>query len=542
MIASRWIYTSVAEDSQDIPGVFPNRIPRNAALLFRYSHELCQSLTFYNTHRTSEELTAWLKPYQLRGLLAIGNLPYTYLRWPTGSGKTAAAILIAMLHRQPKVIVACPPGLRLQWRAAIERISTLRVQVLTGLKEQPIDADIVVVGHNLLQAHRRTMLEWFKDSQDRVLIFDEIDNLKNHLRQKQEFVEGQDELVWVDRGNAVAAAAALAGVATRTVGLSATPISVSRADLWGQLDLLHPWGWGGYGQFVTRYLGAIPGPYGGYQFDPKNPSNLHLGELKRRLSCVMNVVTKDEARKDLPPCSRTVVRIPGVLQDNPKMTLDDEGNRVAWRTVFKRAAKEGREQLREAMLAYVAESKLSYLIDAVVEALKLKKRVVVFWSRRGTCQRFVKQLRAKLPTELSDVPMWASDGGDSQQYRMHILDQWQKAKDGALLSGVGAAWGTGVDGLQHAHLAIIAAIPWTAREVIQWEGRFPRLGQTVNVEIVYPISEGTIDEHISEVILARLGDIVDVLDDEQAEAIAEDLGAIDDEAADAALTSFLDLL
>ena len=77
----------------------------------------------------------------------------------------------------------------------------------------------------------------------------------------------------------------------------------------------------------------------------------------------------------------------------------------------------------------------------------------------------------------------------------------------------GEAMGEGID-LQDTDLAIMAMLPWTPRAVGQWEARFHRPGMTRPVIVRYLIAEGTVDEHVCEILLGKLPAVADVVADQ----------------------------
>jgi SNF2 family DNA or RNA helicase len=65
--------------------------------------------------------------------------------------------------------------------------------------------------------------------------------------------------------------------------------------------------------------------------------------------------------------------------------------------------------------------------------------------------------------------------------------------------------------------------------VEQSEGRVHRKGSDRNVLIVYPICEGTVDEHISALLLGKMENLSVALEHTEATAIADTLSGLDDE-------------
>jgi len=67
--------------------------------------------------------------------------------------------------------------------------------------------------------------------------------------------------------------------------------------------------------------------------------------------------------------------------------------------------------------------------------------------------------------------------------------------------------------------------------VTQAEGRFSRHGSDRNVLIMYTVAEGTVDEHVADLLLTKLQSVEDVLGDVESGDVARTLGGEQDEEA-----------
>jgi len=65
--------------------------------------------------------------------------------------------------------------------------------------------------------------------------------------------------------------------------------------------------------------------------------------------------------------------------------------------------------------------------------------------------------------------------------------------------------------LQDIDLAVFVQLPWTPRQLEQWEGRFQRLGGVRPVIIQYVVAEGTVDEDVADNLMGKLPPIEDVV-------------------------------
>ena len=122
--------------------------------------------------------------------------------------------------------------------------------------------------------------------------------------------------------------------------------------------------------------------------------------------------------------------------------------------------------------------------------------------------------------------MWWAHGGTDPSERDKIRHVYMDHPGPCLLVGTGDAWGESVD-LQDTDLAIIAMLPWTPDKVIQWEGRFSRLGQKRAVLVSYVIARTTADEDVADTLLDKLPHVGEIAEDGAAEEIENALGGVD---------------
>jgi hypothetical protein len=85
--------------------------------------------------------------------------------------------------------------------------------------------------------------------------------------------------------------------------------------------------------------------------------------------------------------------------------------------------------------------------------------------------------------------------------------------------------------LQDTDLMLIAMLPWTPGQIVQWEGRVARHGQKRPVLIQYLVAENSVDEHVADVILSKLPAVETVAKDDSVSGFADQLRGSDDEEA-----------
>ena len=193
------------------------------------------------------------------------------------------------------------------------------------------------------------------------------------------------------------------------------------------------------------------------------------------------------------------------------------------------AAKRGAQALFETKLLEAASRKRGWIADTAVESALAGQKVSILTGRRADCEGIAKQVQKKLKGE--DVLVLTGHGGDSTTYRDELVAQYAAREEATIFVGTTDAFGEAVDGLQNTDLVIFGLLPWTPGQVTQAEGRFSRHGSKRNVLIMYTVAEGTVDEHVADLLLTKLQSVEDVLGDVESGDVARTLGGEQDEEA-----------
>lgn len=165
-----------------------------------------------------------------------------------GGGKTASALAIAEQNEAYPMLVLCPAGLKLNWRAEARRFLPHRVvDVLSGTRSSQLfgriiqDPDIVIANYDILEG----WAEEFKRSRFQTMVCDESHLLKERKTQRTQAVT--DVADTIER---------------LKVLLSATPVKNNRKEFGPQVRIL--------GQDLLDR-------FGGYKAIERDPNiNLHL--------------------------------------------------------------------------------------------------------------------------------------------------------------------------------------------------------------------------------------------------------------------------
>jgi len=458
------------------------------------------------------EIPALLTSYQKEGLERAVARKGHHLWWPCGSGKTIAGVLWSLSHDGPHVVVTRSAALFTWYREVKARTNVEpKVWLPPSLRRKNWE-DIDVYARRV--ARPFVIVSWeslpaaitdLAILRPKTVAFDEIHRSKSHKRWKAT-PNSDGTLDFEKLENIAASAADLSKLASQRLALTATPIRDRVRDLWAQLDLVEPGTWGKYWDWATRYCAARPGTFGG--MDDRGASNLE--ELEYRLRYCVHRVLPEEVAQMLPPKRRQTVFLP--VQEQNKAA-------GSWTRVIQKAQKEGQESTLEVKLAEAASRKRKWILDSLAEAAEAGHKVVVLTGRRHDVDILGAEARKSLP---ETAQIWATHGEESPEDRDAHCQTWLKAAGPAILIATGDSIGESLN-LQDADLMIVAMLPWTPGQVMQYEGRVARLGQNRPVLIQYVIAEGTVDERVAEMLLNKLPSVAQLTGDNDVDALRQSL-------------------
>lgn len=326
--------------------------------------------------------------------------------------------------------------------------------------------------------------------------------------------------MFVPEMNRAAAAARLARKAVKRIGMTATPITNRVSDLWGQLDTVEPNCWGNKTQFAERYCNRRPGRYGG--FDDSGSSNLE--ELNMRLAGQTSKVPTHVAQAHLLHLKRRQSMYVG-----PEDQVKPLGGYGA---LLRKAKKQGGISRLELERDIASSKKRKAVISTIDEHIGSGQKVVVFSARKRDADDIAKRLKRSRNTKNSQqCRVWLAHGDIPGEERDQIVLDYMAHKGPGILIGTGQALGTGLE-LNDTDAAFFVQLPYTPGELRQWEGRFLRLSSTKACIIYYVIAEGTIDEHIANILIDKFPAVEEITGDEELAAASDFLAGIDPDESD----------
>lgn len=436
----------------------------------------------------------YLLPYQWEGAF-YATRRTAFHNWSvTGSGKTLAA-LVALLAKKGPWLISCPGSVRPVITEQLRQYSKVTVAHLMGQTPHtisPAPDEVYVIGHEVfpyweeqLRAHPWRM------------VVDEEHMLRDKRRGK--YILQGGEKVWVDGDNRSAAFARVADEVDWYLGLTASPIPKNLIDIWGILDLAERRQWGSRHDFGTYYLGAEKTDYSWVY--GKEIKAFRLEEFRARIRYVSHQVTR-----------KALGALPGVRFQFPILSPAEQNRPAAFAQEIKKAAKEG--NLTEARLRESSTRKTSYILFRVEQAVKEDQHVLIFTGRHPETEDLCEKIRAHLKKKgMEQVPVEFAHGGVDLDERYARRTRYMETKGAAVLVVTGYSVGIGWN-FSKTDLAIFAFLPWTPEFLIQWLGRFPRLGQDRPTLLCFPICEGTVDEEIYHGMFVYLPAVFQVMDED----------------------------
>jgi len=451
-------------------------------------------------------IDAFAAPFQLEAVAACAKFGSGLLRAEPGAGKTLVSALWATMTPMPTLVVTLASAVP-QWAAEARRFTSLPVFAYRPASRMrasdvPLESFVArapgvqmfcVFGweHLVSEGERFTSLLRSRFGGFQV-IFDESQMARNYKRAK--WTQGAEGLVKHPQEHLSSAAARIAEQAKRRLCTTATPIANRVKDLWGQLTMMEPHGWGQTAtRFLLRYCDARPGEFGG--LDANGISKLHLPELLDRMSFFTHDVPYSVSHGQLPPKRRMLLRIAADAQ-----VREAESARAETAKLAKAATDDdGRDALIERRLQRAASRKRNEIARLVSDewANVGKGKVIVFTGRRKDADLLGEKLGK------AGLRVFVGHGDHTVDARHALLREYMAAPTRCVLVGTVGAWGRALN-IDDTDVVCFAMLPYTPEQVAQAEGRADRLSMTRPVLYVYTVAEGTIDEHITSLVLDKM--------------------------------------
>lgn len=380
-----------------------------------------------------------------------------------GLGKTATAIGYSV-YKNARTLVICPKSVKINWVREIERFAGKKACLWhSDGHEGRTNAQFHVINYDIVQKY----LKEFKEQKFDLLVCDEATYLKNHKSIRSKCILGY----YKERRK-------YPGIKTKwALLLTGTPILNRPMEAFTLLSFLDKNRFNNAWHFKMRY-GGDPG------YPPQN-----LDELHERTKDLVIRRLKSQVASELPPKQRF-----DLLVEMSKAEIKNYNKHInhlfsKWRLNGHPSAAHMPE-----IRNYLFELKFPRITEFIDEMLGSDRPVLVFTIHQEHAYRIGAHYgeSARVLT-----------GNETGKARQAIIDDLAtgKAKVGVFTVGAG---GMGIDGLQHQIDAVLFVDRWWVPAIHeQAEDRVHRKGQQGQVQVWYLTAEGTYDEHMRDVLLAK---------------------------------------
>jgi SNF2 family DNA or RNA helicase len=411
-----------------------------------------------------------------------------------GLGKTVQTLAYVASEKQTFPLLVVAPLVTLKnWEREIEKFLKKKSRngriiesespsvtlIRTGKSKDLPKTDIYVINYELL----------FKRNDDlskvgiKTLVCDEVHNLRSKTTQKYKSIKKL---------------AALPSVCYR-IGLSGTPIYNRGSEIWPIIDILKPGLLGSFKEFC-EYFCYVNDKGKAIVLENKRASLRN--ELQKH---VMLRRKKSDVLKEL----KDKVRYKEVISSDTDFYLEEldkiwkklEQEQKDAETAFSKSASYHRAIQSERQIAGLA--KLSHVINFVKNIMEIEESVVVF------CHH--KIIHKLLNENLQEFSPVSIIGGQSDNLRQDQIDKFQKGESKLMIAGIRAG-NVGIN-LTRAKYVIFAELDWSPAIHRQAEDRLHRIGQKNTVFAYYLIGNGTLDDHVANILVDKSYEIDAIMDE-----------------------------
>jgi SNF2 family DNA or RNA helicase len=448
-----------------------------------------------NRAKAGEQFRGKLLNFQKEGLdFLLKSSGNALLADEMGLGKTVQTLSYVATEKQTFPVLVVAPLVTLQnWDReiskfikkksrngrVIENESASATIIRTGkLQNLPL-TDFYIINYELLYKRLPDLAKL----NIKTIVCDEVHNLRSKTTQKY---------------RAVKKLAALPGVTYR-IGLSGTPIYNRGSEIWPIVDILKPGLLGSFKEFCEYFCYVNEK---GKAIVLENKRASLRNELQKH---VMLRRKKSDVLKEL----KDKVRYKEVIDADTEYYLEEldkiwaklEEEQKGAETEFTKSASYHRAIQSERQVAGIA--KLPHIINFVKNIMEIEESVVVF------CHH--KVIHKLLHERLSEFSPVSIIGGQSDNVRQDQIDKFQRGESKLMIAGLRAG-NVGIN-LTRAKYVIFAELDWSPAIHRQAEDRLHRIGQKNTVFAYYLIGNGTLDDHVANILVDKSYEIDTIMDE-----------------------------
>ena len=445
--------------------------------------------------KTGDQFRGKLLNFQKEGLdFLMKSSGNALLADEMGLGKTVQTLSYVATEKQTFPVLVVAPLVTLNnWEREIEKFLKKKSRngrlvesdspsvtlIRTGKKKELPKTDIYVINYELL----------FKRYDDlakvgiKTVVCDEVHNLRSKTTQKYKSIKKLT---------------ALPSVSYR-IGLSGTPIYNRGSEIWPIIDILKPGLLGSFKEFC-EYFCYVNEKGKAIVLENKRASlrnelQKHV-MLRRKKSDVLKEL-KDKVRYKEVIAADTDYYVEEL--DKIWKRLEEEQKEAD--SEFSKSASYHRAIQSERQIAGLA--KLPHVINFVKNIMEIEESVVVFCHHKVIHKLLHESLQEFAPVSII--------GGQSDIIRQDQIDKFQKGESKLMIAGIRAG-NVGIN-LTKAKYVIFAELDWSPAIHRQAEDRLHRIGQKNTVFAYYLIGNGTLDDHVANVLVDKSYEIDEIMDE-----------------------------
>jgi len=348
-----------------------------------------------------------------------------------------------------------------------------------GKAEELGKFDFYIINYDLLYKRSKDLAKL----DIKTIVCDEVQNLRSKTTKKY---------------HAVKKLAALPSIKYR-IGLSGTPIYNRGSEIWPIVDILRPGLLGNFKEFC-EYFCYVNEKGKAIVLENKRTSLRHQLQkhvmLRRRKSDVLKEL-KDKVRyKEVIDADTNYY-----FNELDKIWKKLEEEQKDAESAFDKSASYQRAIQSERQVAGIA--KLPHVINFVTNIMEIEESVVVFCHHRS--------IHNLLHQNLSDFSPVSIIGGQTDKVRQEQIDKFQSGESKLMIAGLRAG-NVGIN-LNRARYVIFAELDWSPAIHRQAEDRLHRIGQKNTVFAYYLIGNGTLDNHVADVLVDKSYEIDSIMDE-----------------------------
>ena len=341
--------------------------------------------------------------------------------------------------------------------------------------------DFYIINYELLNKRKEDLAKLNL----KTIICDEVQNLRSKTTKKY---------------SAVKQLAAIDSIRYR-IGLSGTPIYNRGSEIWPIVDILRPGMLGSFKEFC-EYFCYVNDKGNAIVLENKRKSLRE--ELKKY---VMLRRKKSDVLKELKEKVRYKEFIDSdsdyYLNELNKIWHKHEEELKSAETAFAKSSSHQRAIQSERQAAGIA--KLPHVINFVKNIMEIEESVVVFCHHRAIHQLLHESLQQFSPSSII--------GGQTDNFRQEQIDRFQNGETKLMIAGLRAG-NVGIN-LTKARYVIFAELDWSPAIHRQAEDRLHRIGQKNTVFAYYLIGNGTLVDHVADILVDKAFEIDSVMDEKE---------------------------